>query len=93
MNLQQFRTLQLSPTLQRLGEWVGGVIVLCWFWWVLIEKGAWASLLGGPELMEILLGLPLILILPAILYTMVFLLLRVWVWLRAGAVEPDQECG
>ncbi len=87
MTLQQFRSLQLPPKLQRLGEWTGGSIVLYWFWWILIEKRALDSLLNGPGLMEILLGLPLILILPAIFYTMVFLLLRVVVWLM---LPPDE---
>ncbi len=92
MNLQQFRTLQLPPQLQRLGEWCGRGVVLGWFWWVLIEKGALQSLLNGPGLMEILLGLPLILIVPAILYTMVFLLLRVWVWVHLPS-EGEIEQG
>lgn len=87
MNLQQFRNLQLPPKAQRLGEWVGGGVVLYWFWWILIEKGALDSLLNGPGMMEILLGLPLILILPAIFYTMVFLLLRVVLW----SMMPSEE--
>ncbi len=92
MNLQQFRTLELPPQLQQLGQWVGGAGVVLWFWWILIEKGAWASLSGSPEMMEILLGLPLILILPAIFYTMVFLLLRVWAWINLPQQqEPEQE--
>ncbi len=91
MNLQQFRALQLPPYWQRLGEWVGAGVVLYWFWWILIEKGAWASLTGGPDLMEILLGLPLILILPAIFYTAVFILLRVVLWLLLPELPPAEE--
>lgn len=91
MNLQQFRMLQLSPQLQQLGQWMGGSGVVLWFWWILVEKGAWASLSDAPEMMEILLGLPLILILPAIFYTMVFLLLRVWVWLTAPMPEAQED--
>lgn len=87
MNLQQFRAITLTPQQQQLGQWIGGAVVVSWFWWILLEKGALASLTSGPQLMEILLGLPLIVIVPAILYTMVFLLIRVWVWLSS----PQQE--
>ena len=91
MTLDQFRAIQLPPTLQQLGQWGGGAGVLYWFWWVLIEKGALASLTGGPKLMEILLGLPLILILPAIFYTTVFLLLRVVVWMQLPEEIPELD--
>lgn len=87
MNLQQFRSIQLPNHLQSIGEWVGGGGVLYWFWWILIEKGALQSLTQGPQMMEILLGLPLILILPAIFYTTLFLLLRVIVWLQLPAED------
>lgn len=89
MTLQQFRALQLPPLLQRTGELVGGVGVVGWFWWILVEQGVLGELMGQPELVEILLGLPLILILPALYYTAVFILLRVLYWLLVGdAKEP-----
>lgn len=88
MNLQQFRALQLPVMLQRVGQWIGGVGVVWWFWWVLLEKGALSSLTEDPNLTEILLGLPLILILPAIYYATVFLFLRVLYW---TIFSPHQE--
>ena len=88
MNLQQFRALRLPVMLQRLGQWIGGIGVAWWFWWVLVEKGALHSLTVDPKMTEILLGLPLILILPAIYYATVFLLLRVLYW---TIVSPQQE--
>ncbi len=89
MNLQQFRALQLPPQIQRLGEWIGGLGVLYWFWWVLFEKGALVSLTESPQLMEILLGLPLILIIAALYYTAVFVLLRVMLWLLWGRKQKE----
>ena len=84
--------LQLPPLWQKLGEWVGIAGVLFWFWWVLVEKGALASLTGEPEVVEILLGLPLILMIPAIFYAAVFILLRVLVWMLWPAdVQSDSE--
>ena len=93
MTLQQFRAITLPPSLQRLGEWVGGGGMIYWFWWVLVEKGALRSLTESPALQEILLGLPLILILPAIYYTAIFLLLRFGVWLLLPIEKKpmDQE--
>ena len=88
MNLQQVRALQLPAVLQRVGQWTGGVGVAWWFWWVLLEKGALSSLTEDPNLTEILLGLPLILILPAIYYATVFLFLRVLYWI---IFSPQQE--
>jgi len=84
VTLEQFRALQLPPALQRIGEGVGGAGVLYWFWWVLIEQGALEEMTRAPALVEILLGLPLILILPALYYTAVFILLRVILWLLLG---------
>ena len=92
ITLQQFRSLQLPRTLQRAGQGVGVVGVLCWFWWVLFEKGFLQVLLtGAPDLQVILMGLPLLLILPALFYTALFILLRVVTWLFFSPESREPE--
>ncbi len=92
ITLQQFRSLQLPGSLQRAGQVIGAAGVLCWFWWVLFEKGFMQVLItGAPDLQVILMGLPLFLILPAIFYTAIFILLRVLVWLFGAAESREPE--
>jgi len=82
MTLEQFRQIELSPTLQKSGELVGGAGSLLWFWWVLLEKDFLQIVLSEQAgMVEMLLGIPLLLILPAIYYTAVFILLRFLVWI------------
>ncbi len=92
VTLQQFRALQLPPLVQSVGQVIGAVGVLYWFWWVLIEKGFLQVLISGdPALQTILLGVPLFLILPAIYYTAIFILLRVMVWILKGREPVNQS--
>ncbi|MBC8520066.1 MAG: hypothetical protein H8D24_06650 [Gammaproteobacteria bacterium] len=92
ITLQQFRMLRLPVALHRAGQFIGVAGVCYWFWWVLVEKGFLQTLLSDDLGMQaILLGVPLVLILPAIYYTALFILLRVLFWLGSSDEEVSDE--
>jgi hypothetical protein len=68
-----FRNSVLQPSVNRIGVLLSWLAVLAWLYFSFVEKELWFKLLAGDAiLVDLLLGIPLVLMLAVVVYATVY---------------------
>ncbi|WP_178863819.1 hypothetical protein [Thiomicrorhabdus cannonii] len=68
-----FRNSVLQPSVNRIGVMLSWLAVLAWLYFSFVEKELWFKLLAGDAiLVDLLLGIPLVLMLAVVVYATVY---------------------